>query len=87
MEGLPRHASVHALWIVIADRPLMEYTALQLGPEGQIITQYPMENLEEKGLSKWILGSWNLTVIARAVELIRDARGVELTSRPFPRRS
>ena len=54
----------------------MEYTPLQLGTEGQIITQYPMENLEEVGLLKMdFLGLRNLTVIARALELIRDSRG------------
>ena len=85
VEGLPRHASVHAAGIVIADKPLMEYTPLQLGTEGQIITQYPMENLEEVGLLKMdFLGLRNLTVIARALELIRDSRGVDLDIEAIP---
>lgn len=85
VEGLPRHASVHAAGIVIADGPLTEYTPLQLGTEGQIVTQYPMENLEEVGLLKMdFLGLRTLTVIGRAVELIRDARGVDLDIEAIP---
>lgn len=51
LEGLPRHSSIHAAGVVIADRPVMEYVPLNAS-DGALITEYTMTTLEELGLLK-----------------------------------
>ena len=73
LEGMPRHASVHAAGVVITKDPLTEYVPLQRSAEGAVITQYTMEALEELGLLKIdFLGLRTLTVIARTCDLIHE---------------
>lgn len=64
LEGLPRHASVHAAGVLIAPRPLLELVPLQKMPDGTVVTQFPMGTLEELGLLKMdFLGLRTLTII------------------------
>jgi len=89
LEGVARHASTHAAGVVIADRPLVEYTPLHRPTKGEaggtVITQYPMEALESIGLLKIdFLGLSTLTIMRRAAELIRERHGVELNLDNIP---
>ena len=73
LEGLTRHASTHASGIVISDRPLVEYLPLFKGPNGEVMTQFTMDQVAQLGLIKFdFLGLKTLTVIQDAVDLIRD---------------
>jgi DNA polymerase-3 subunit alpha len=85
IEGLARHASVHAAGIVIAPGPLEEYVPVCTAPqrangaqgEEAIITQFDMIGLEKVGMLKMdFLGLRTLTVIHDAVATIRERRGV-----------
>ncbi|HWP38315.1 MAG TPA: DNA polymerase III subunit alpha [Gemmatimonadales bacterium] len=88
IEGLSRHASVHAAGIVIAPGPLDDYvpvcTAVQKAggdseQEEGIITQYDMIGLEQVGMLKMdFLGLKTLTVIHDAVEMIRQRKGIAI---------
>jgi DNA polymerase III subunit alpha len=81
IEGLARHASVHAAGIVIAPGPLSDYVPVCLAPQepDAIITQYDMVALEKVGMLKIdILGLKTLTVIHDAVEMVRERHGVAL---------
>jgi len=79
IEGLSRHSSVHAAGVVISDEPLDEYVPLQRMNDTQIVTQYPMGDLEKLGLLKMdFLGLRNLTMMESAVKLIRSNQGVDL---------
>lgn len=74
LEGLSRHVSVHAAGIVISDGPMTDYVPVYLsGVEGEgQITQFEMKMAEKVGLVKFdFLGLKTLTVIQKAVELIR----------------
>ncbi|HEY8367900.1 MAG TPA: DNA polymerase III subunit alpha, partial [Thermodesulfobacteriota bacterium] len=76
IEGLFRHASVHAAGIVIGDRPLVEHLPLYKGTKGEIVTQFAMKDVEKIGLVKFdFLGLKTLTVLDRAVKLVREVRG------------
>lgn len=78
LEGLPRHSSMHAAGVVIADRPVMEYVPLNAS-DGLLITQYTMTTLEELGLLKMdFLGLRTLTVIDNAVKLVEKNHGIHL---------
>ncbi|HUV39370.1 MAG TPA: DNA polymerase III subunit alpha, partial [Planctomycetota bacterium] len=78
LEGLARHASTHAAGVVLADKPLSEYVPLaKMGDE--ITTQYEMESLEKVGLVKIdFLGLKTLTVLDRALGMIRARHDVEI---------
>jgi DNA polymerase-3 subunit alpha len=71
LEGLPRHASIHAAGVVISDRPIVEYVPLYKGQKAEIVTQYDMKSVEKVGLIKFdFLGLKTLTVMDHAVKLI-----------------
>jgi DNA polymerase-3 subunit alpha len=80
MEGCVRHVSVHAAGVVIAPKPLYEFAPTQLDPKGgAIITQYDMHYIEDVGLPKFdFLGIRNLAILADAVQLVKDLRGVTI---------
>jgi len=85
LEGMVRHASVHAAGVVISEKPLNVYVPLQKLDENVIVTQYPMEALEKIGLLKMdFLGLRNLTMIAHAVEIIKKTQAIELNIEKIP---
>ena len=86
LEGCTRHASVHASAVVISDEPLMERVPLYKDPKRpELITGLAMGPIEKLGLLKMdFLGLKTLTVIADAVKLIKDARGVTLDPDALP---
>ncbi|MEA3360249.1 MAG: DNA polymerase III subunit alpha [Thermodesulfobacteriota bacterium] len=76
LEGLTRHASTHASGIVISDRPLVEYLPLFKGPNGEVMTQYTMDQVAKLGLIKFdFLGLKTLTVIQGTINLIKETTG------------
>lgn len=52
LEGLPRHTSMHAAGVVIANAPADEYVPLSRGADEAVTTQFTMTTLEELGLLK-----------------------------------
>ena len=74
LEGLARHASVHAAGVVIADQPLTDFLPLYKAPDSDdIITQYEGPMVEKVGLLKMdFLGLKTLSVIERARRLVKD---------------
>ncbi len=72
LEGMPRHASMHAAGVVITDKPVYEYVPLSKNDES-VVCQYQMTTLEELGLLKMdFLGLRNLTVLEDAAKLVRQ---------------
>ncbi|MCX7990656.1 MAG: DNA polymerase III subunit alpha [Proteobacteria bacterium] len=80
LEKLPRHTSVHAAGIVIADKPLVEYMPLHRGKnEDERLTQFPMKYIEKLGLIKFdILGIKTLTAIKNTVDMVYKNRGIKI---------
>ena len=76
IEGTNKTFGVHAAGVVIASDPLDELVPLQRNNDGQIITQYSMDNIESLGLLKMdFLGLKNLTMIEKTVLLIEESTG------------
>jgi len=85
IEGMSRHASVHAAGVVIAPGPLSEYVPVCTAPtkgagqsaDGEsIICQFEMGALEKVGMLKMdMLGLKTLTVIHDAVAMIHERHG------------
>lgn len=85
LEGLPRHASVHAAGLIVADRPITDHIPVQREPKGdKIITQYDMYSLDLNAVSDNkaiglvkadILGLRNLSIIESAMNFIKQTHG------------
>jgi len=84
IEGLARHASVHAAGVVIAPGPLTDYVPVCTAPDsktdaGAIITQYDMVGLEHVGMLKIdLLGLKTLTVLHDAAAMVAERHGVTI---------
>ena len=79
LEGLPRHTSMHAAGVVISKQDIDEIVPLSKGSDGAVTTQYNMVQLEELGLLKMdFLGLRTLTVIQKAVDLVKKTHGIDL---------
>jgi len=81
LEGLARHASIHAAGIIIAPDDITNYVPLyQAEEKGQkvIATQFTMTGCENIGLLKMdFLGLRTLTVIHHTIEMLRR-KGIEI---------
>jgi len=80
LEGLARHAGVHAAGVVVADEPLTKYVPLYRQPgSDDVITQFEGPMVEKVGLLKMdFLGLKTLSILERAKELVKEAHGVEI---------
>ncbi|MBI4065433.1 DNA polymerase III subunit alpha [Candidatus Gottesmanbacteria bacterium] len=88
LEGVARHASVHAAGVVIADKPIVEYTPLQKESKGErIVTQYDMYTIGEDGvglLKMDFLGLRNLTIMSQALGFIDRVHGKKIDLDAIP---
>lgn len=89
LEGLTRHSSTHAAGVVISAEPLDDVVPLQKPIRGDenfvAMTQYTMEPCAALGLLKMdFLGLVNLSILARARDLIASNWGVNLSLVDIP---
>jgi DNA polymerase III subunit alpha len=85
LEGLHRHAGVHAAGIVIGQEPLTEICPLLKTNDGDVVTQYAKDEAEAVGLVKFdFLGLKTLTVIDVALRLIAETTGSPLDLDAIP---
>jgi DNA polymerase-3 subunit alpha len=87
LEGVARHASVHACGTVISKDPLMDRVPLQFAPGETdiIISQFEMHAIEDMGLLKIdFLGLKNLTIIEDAIRIIKELHDVNVDISKIP---
>jgi DNA polymerase III subunit alpha len=87
LEGVARHASVHACGTVISKNPLTDHVPLQIAPQDKnnIITQFEMHSIEDLGLLKIdLLGLKNLTIMEETVRLIKELHGEDIKISELP---
>ena len=85
IEGTNKTFGVHAAGVVIAAEPLDELVPLQRNNDGQVITQYFMEDVEAMGLLKMdFLGLKNLTMIEKTVDLVAQSSGIRVDPDDLP---
>ena len=85
IEGTNKTFGVHAAGVVIAADPLDELVPLQRNNDGQVITQYFMEDVESMGLLKMdFLGLKNLTMIQKTLDLVEQSSGVRVDPDALP---
>ncbi len=85
LEGMTRHASVHAAGVVIAPRPLTEFVPLYKSQKDEIVTQWAMKEVERVGLLKVdFLGLSTLTLIDDCLKEIARTEGVDIDIDAIP---
>src|SRR5579871_2844789 len=85
LEGISRHASVHAAGVIISHDPLVEYTPLTRSADGGCVTQYVAGTLEKIGLLKMdFLGLINLSILGQAIKNVERTTGKQLDVRKLP---
>ena len=77
LENLNRQAGIHAAGLVISETELWDFVPICRGANGELVTQYAKNEVEEAGLVKFdFLGLKTLTVIDDAIRLINQQREV-----------
>lgn len=79
VEGLVRHAGIHAAGVIIADGDLRKHAPMYRGADDENVVQYDMKHAEKIGLIKFdFLGLKTLTHIHHALKLVQENRGVSI---------
>ncbi len=91
LEGVARHASMHACGVVITDKPVTEYSPLQkiTGKKEGTVTQYSSSTkssyVEKIGLLKIdFLGLKNLTIIQNTLRIVRKTKNQNINIDDIP---
>lgn len=88
LEGVVRHASVHAAGVVIAPGDITNYTPVMMDAKGgRLITQYEMHAVGEDGvglIKMDFLGLANLTIIQNVLKIVKKTRGIEIVLNEIP---
>jgi DNA polymerase-3 subunit alpha len=79
VEGMVRHAGIHAAGVIIADGSLTLHAPMYRGAGDENVVQYDMKHAEKMGLIKFdFLGLKTLTHINKALKLVEKNRGIYL---------
>ena len=90
LEGIVHHVSTHAAGVLISDEPLTDTVPLQRPSRGDesspvLMTQFSMDPVAHLGLLKMdLLGLTNLTILDRAVKLVKMSCGDEINLQKLP---
>ncbi|MFA5962264.1 MAG: DNA polymerase III subunit alpha [Parcubacteria group bacterium] len=91
LEGVVRHASMHACGVVITRDPVTEYTPVQKmqGKKEGLVTQYSSSTkssyVEKIGLLKMdFLGLKNLTIMQNAMRILKRTKNIDLKIDDIP---
>src|SRR5207248_1063166 len=86
LEGLARHAGMHAAGVVITPEPVTNFVPLYRTTRDEIVTQFDMRVVEKMGLLKMdFLGLRTLTVIDDAIKSVKAQTGetIDITAIPL----
>jgi DNA polymerase-3 subunit alpha len=85
LEGLARHAGMHAAGVVITPEPVTNYVPLYRTTRDEIVTQFDMNVVEKMGLLKMdFLGLRTLTVIDDAIKSVEQESGKKISIEAIP---
>ena len=85
LEGLNRQPGIHAAGVLITPSPLIEHAPMYKSSKGDITIQFDMRMSEELGLLKMdFLGLRTLTVIDKALKLVRETQGSAPAANEIP---
>ncbi len=84
IKDLPANISIHAGGVLITEKPIYSYTALELPPKGYPVSHFEMHNAEDMGIFKFdILSQRGLGHLKEAVKHVKRNRGIDLDINRF----
>jgi len=79
LDGYPRHLSLHNGGLLITSEPLVDVVPMEYATSGVRVCQFNKDDVEAMGLIKFdILGLRTLSIVSESVQMIREARGIDL---------
>ena len=86
IENLPRHLGIHSGGMVLCSRPVIEVCPVEWGRmEDRTVLQWDKDDCAAAGLVKFdLLGLGMLTAIHEALDIVREAYGVEIDIATLP---
>jgi error-prone DNA polymerase len=79
IHDFPSHLSIHAGGVLISEKPIAWYSALNIPAKGFPLVQFSMLEAEDAGLYKFdILSQRGLGHIKETVEVIKENRGIDI---------
>jgi len=76
IKDLPANISIHAGGVLITEKPIYAYTALQFPPKGYPVSHFEMHNAEDMGIFKFdILSQRGLGHLKETVRHVKRNRG------------
>lgn len=85
LEGITRHASIHAAGMIITPTELTNHVPLYRTAKGEVTSQFDMKSAEAVGLLKIdVLGLRTLTVIDKAIRMIEKNHGIKIDPARIP---
>lgn len=82
LKDMPAHLSIHAGGVLISEKPLTCYSALQRPPKGYPMVQFSMLEAEDLGLYKFdVLSQRGLGHIRDALEMVEAQRNITVPIR------
>jgi DNA-directed DNA polymerase III PolC len=83
-KEIPANLSIHAGGVLITEKPIFAYTALDLPPKGYPVSHFEMHNAEDFGIYKFdILSQRGLGHIKETVKHVKRNRGVDIDVHRF----
>lgn len=79
LHNMPNYRSIHAGGILISEKPIFHYSALDMPPKGFQTVQWSMLEAEDLGLAKFdILSQRGLGHIKDAIQIVKQNRGEDV---------
>lgn len=84
IKDLPANISIHAGGVLITEKPIYAYTAIQFPPKGYPVSHFEMHNAEDMGIFKFdILSQRGLGHLKEAVKHVKRNRGIDVDIHRF----
>jgi DNA-directed DNA polymerase III PolC len=84
LHEFPSHMSIHAGGVLISDRPIYAYTAVNSPPKGYPVSHFEMHSAEDFGIYKLdILSQRGLGHLKDAVRLVKKNRSIDIDINRF----
>ncbi len=84
LKDLPANISIHAGGVLITEKPICAYTALELPPKGYPVSHFEMHNAEDMGIYKFdILSQRGLGHLKETVRQVKRNQGIDIDIHRF----
>lgn len=84
IKDLPANISIHAGGVLITEKPIYAYTAIEFPPKGYPVSHFEMHNAEDMGIFKFdILSQRGLGHLKEAAQHVKRNQGIDVDIHRF----